>query len=359
MPDGGARAGRMPVEPPVAPMLAKLVRQLPEEEGLRYEPKWDGFRSIVFRDGDRIELGSRNERPLTRYFPELLDALAAELPARCVLDGEIVIAGPNGLDFEALLLRIHPAASRVRALADSTPASFVAFDLLALGDDDLRPRPFAERRARLVEALAGAGDRVHLTPQSDDPAVAREWFSRFEGAGLDGVMAKRPGVPYAEGERVMWKVKHERTADCVVGGYRWHRQGGVGSLLLGLFDGAGLRRVGVCSSFSAARRRQLVDELAAHQLDDPSGHPWHGLDGTGMAASPEAAHSRWNAGKDLSWVALDPVLVCEVAFDHLQGSRFRHATSFRRWRPDRAAASCTFEQFDEVPPVELAEIFGR
>ncbi len=340
-------------------MLAKLVRRLPEEEGLLYEPKWDGFRSIVFRDGDRVELGSRNERPLTRYFPELLEALRRELPPRCVVDGEIVIAGRHGLDFEALLLRIHPAASRVRTLAQATPSSFVAFDLLALGDDDLRGEPFAERRRRLVSALAGAGGLVHLTPQSGDPSVAGEWFSRFEGAGLDGVMVKDPGLPYREGQRVMWKVKHERTADCVVGGFRWHRQDGVGSLLLGLFDGDRLRRVGVCASFSAARRRELVDELAGHRLEDGAGHPWHGLEGEGMAASPEAAHSRWNAGKDLSWEPLDPVLVCEVAFDHLQGSRFRHATSFRRWRPDKPAASCSFDQFEEVPPVELTEIFGR
>lgn len=339
-------------------MLARLVRRLPEEPGLLYEPKWDGFRSIVFRQGDRVELGSRNERPLTRYFPDLAEPLRRELPARCVLDGEIVIAGPRGLEFESLLLRIHPAERRVRLLAETSPASFVAFDLLALDDRDLRPVPFAERRALLERALAGAGDRVHLTPQSDDPAVAREWFARFEGAGLDGVVAKQPDLPYREGERVMWKVKHERTADCVVGGFRWHRQEGVGSLLLGLYDGGTLRRVGVCASFSAARRRALVEELGPYRLAEPEGHPWHGLRGEGMAASPEAARSRWNADRDLSWEPLAPTLVCEVAYDHLQGHRFRHATSFRRWRPDRRPASCTFDQLETVPPAELAELFA-
>ena len=352
-------ADPLPVTPPVAPMLAKLARALPVGEGLVYEPKWDGFRCIVFRNGTDIELGSRNERPLTRYFPELVDAFDRELPARCVLDGEIVIVGDHGLDFDALLQRIHPAASRVRALAESTPASFVAFDLLALGIQDLRGVPFGERRRRLERALGRAGPVVHLTPASEDPETARVWFSSFEGAGLDGVVVKQADLPYREGERVMVKVKHERTADCVVGGFRWHKQEGVGSLLLGLFDDRGeLRRMGICSSFSAARRRELVDELGPYRCE-PEGHPWHGLEGEGMAASPEAAKSRWNAGRDLSWEAVRPELVVEVAYDHLQGQRFRHGTSFKRWRPDRDPASCTYAQLDTPVPVELAEIFAR
>jgi len=339
-------------------MLAKLVRILPESPGLVYEPKWDGFRCIVFRAGDQVELGSRNERPLTRYFPELVAALRAELPDRCVVDGEIVIVGNVGLDFDALLQRIHPADSRVRMLAETTPAAFVAFDLLALGKEDLRKTPFAERRRRLVEALAGAGPNVHVTPATEDPAVAAEWFSVFEGAGLDGVMAKPPQLPYAPGERTMMKVKHQRTADCVVGGFRWHKQDGVGSLLLGLYRGKTLCRVGVCSSFSAARRRELVEELAPYRTRASEGHPWHGLEGEGMAASPEAAHSRWNAGQDLSWEPVRPELVVEVAYDHLQGPRFRHGASFVRWRPDRTPASCTFGQLDVPVPLALSEVFG-
>jgi ATP-dependent DNA ligase len=347
--------------PPVSPMLAKLARQLPEADGLVYEPKWDGFRCIVFRDGPEVELGSRNERPLTRYFPELLEPLRAALPPRAVVDGEIVIAGTGGLDFDALLQRIHPAASRVDMLAETTPASFVAFDLLALGPDDLRPAPFAQRRAQLEEALGTAPPPVHLTPATTDPAVARDWFARFEGAGLDGVVAKQGDQPYRENERVMMKIKHERTADCVVAGFRWHKSGPiVGSLLLGLYDGAGvLHHLGVTASFTMARRRQLVDELAPHRRSSLAGHPWE------RWATPEpatgrtpGAPSRWNAKKDLSWEPLAPDLVCEVGYDNLQGDRFRHATTFRRWRPDRDPGTCTYSQLEVVVPEELDAVFG-
>jgi ATP-dependent DNA ligase len=343
-------------------MLAKLSRQLPESEGLVYEPKWDGFRCVVFRDGPEVELGSRNERPLTRYFPELIQPLRDALPERCVLDGEIVIAGENGLAFEALLQRIHPAASRIELLARETPASFVAFDLLALGADDLRARPFADRRRLLAEALADARPPVHLTPATDDPAVAATWFERFEGAGLDGVVAKRSDLPYKENERVMLKVKHERTADCVVAGFRWHKSGGVvGSLLLGLYDDGGtLHHVGVAAAFSMARRRALVDELAPYRPDALEGHPW----AEWATAAGEwggrmpGGQSRWNAKRDLSWEPLRPQLVAEVAFDHLQGDRFRHATHFQRWRPDRDPGSCTYSQLEVVVPEELAAVFG-
>jgi len=363
----------LPVMPPVSPMLAKLARTLPEGEGLVYEPKWDGFRCIVFRDGDEVELGSRNERPLTRYFPEVVDAVKASLPERCVVDGEIVIAGDGGLEFEALLQRIHPADSRVRMLAAQTPASFVAFDMLALGDDDLRPRPFVERRALLAEALAGTRPPVFLTPATDDPTVAAQWFERFEGAGLDGVVAKRVDLPYRENERVMLKVKHQRTADCVVSGFRWHKSGGViGSLLLGLYDADGvLHHVGVAAAFTMVRRRELVDELAPLRTGALDGHPWAAWagepgdtapgDGVPGDADPQrmpGAQSRWNAKRDLSWEPLRPELVAEVAFDHLQGDRFRHATHFQRWRPDRRPQSCTYAQLDVVVPEELAAVFG-
>lgn len=343
--------------PPVAPMLAKAAADLPVGDGYRYEPKWDGFRCIVFRDGDEVELGSRNEKPLTRYFPELPGPLRQALPERCVVDGEIVIAGDHGLDFDALLQRIHPAASRVAMLAERTPASFVAFDLLAEGDDDLCPRPFAERRARLERALTGAAGSVHLTPATDDPVVARDWFARFEGAGLDGVVAKRADLSYRPGERSMVKVKHDRTADCVVGGIRWRDQGvAVASLLLGLFDDQGrLHHVGVTSSFTNERRRQLVGELADVLAAAPADHPWTGAaPGTRVPGGP----SRWTAGRDLSWVPVAPRMVCEVAYDHLQGDRFRHATTFRRWRPDRDPPSCTYAQLETAVPAELAEVFG-
>jgi ATP-dependent DNA ligase len=353
----------LPVMPPVRPMLAKLSRELPEEKGLVYEPKWDGFRCIVFRDGEEVELGSRNERPLTRYFPELADPIRATLPERCVLDGEVVIATDRGLDFEALLQRIHPAESRIRLLAKETPSSFVAFDLLASGDDDLRERPFAERRARLETTLAGARPPVHLTPATDDPAVAAEWFDRFEGAGLDGVVAKRLDLPYRENERVMLKVKHQRTADCVVAGFRWHKSGGViGSLLLGLYDAGGsLHHVGVTAAFPMAQRRALVDVLAPYRQDALSGHPWAEWASAAAQAGSQrlpGGQSRWSAGRDMAWEPVRPELVVEVRYDHLQGDRFRHAAQFVRWRPDRTPASCTYSQLEEVAPAELAQIFG-
>ena len=348
--------------PPVSPMLAKLSRELPAEGGMLYEPKWDGFRCIVFRDGDEVELGSRNERPLTRYFPELLHPLREQLPARCVLDGEIVIATGGGLDFEALLQRIHPAASRINLLAKQTPASFVAFDLLAEGDEDLRPLPQVDRRRRLEALLRGARPPVHITPCTTDRALAAEWFDAFEGAGLDGVVAKPERLPYREGERVMLKVKHERTADCVVAGFRWHKSGGViGSLLLGLYDDAGtLHHVGVTASFPMAQRKALVEALAPYRENALEGHPWHDW----ASAMAEAggrmpgAQSRWNAGKDQSWEPVRPELVVEVRYDHLQGDRFRHGTTFVRFREDRTPESCTYAQLDEAAPAELAQIFG-
>jgi len=295
-------------------MLAKLSREMPEGGGLVYEPKWDGFRCIVFRDGPEIELGSRNEKPLTRYFPELVDALLANLPDRCVLDGEIVIAGASGLDFDALLQRIHPAASRIKLLASATPSSFVAFDMLALGDEDLRAGTFASRRSGLEAALSGAEPPVYVTPATEDPEVARDWFSRFEGAGLDGVVAKPVGLSYREGERVMLKVKHERTADCVVAGFRWHKDaGGVGSLLLGLYDGHGsLHHVGVASGFAVVLRKSLVELLAPYRSQDMKGHPWEAMAPDAEARRRPGSPSRWNANKDLSWEALSPELVCEV-----------------------------------------------
>ena len=336
--------------PPVAPMLAKLVRELPPAGKVLYEPKWDGFRCIVFRDGDEVELGSRNEKPLTRYFPEVVEAVKAELPDRLVLDGEVVIAGAKGLDFEALLQRIHPAESRVRRLAEETPASFVVFDLLALGDHDARPLPFVERRSLLVRALDGVEPPIHLTPCTEDREMAADWFQRFEGAGLDGVIGKPLDLPYRPGERAMVKVKHERTADCVVAGFRWHKSGPVvGSLLLGLYDAGGvLHHVGVTASFSMARRKELVAELEPYREDKAVV-----FDGR----APEA-HSRWNAGRDLSFEPLRLELVCEVAYDHMEGDRFRHATTFRRWRPDRQPASCTYAQLDTAVPEELAAVFG-
>ncbi len=341
-------------------MLAKLSREMPEQEGLVYEPKWDGFRCVVFRDGLEVELGSRNEKPLTRYFPEVVESLLANLPERCVLDGEIVIVGEAGLDFDCLLQRIHPAASRIKLLASSTPASFVAFDLLALGGEDLRQEPFVRRRNRLEGTLQHAAPPVYVTPATSDPVVARDWFSRFEGGGLDGVVAKPGSLAYLEGERVMLKVKHERTADCVVGGFRWHKDGGgVGSLLLGLYDGEGaLHHVGVASGFSVALRKSLVEDLAPHRVEDLEGHPWKAMAPEAGSTRRPGAPSRWNAGKDLSWQALRPELVCEVSYDHLQGDRFRHATSFRRWRPDRDVQSCTYAQLEVAVPEELARVFG-
>lgn len=355
----------LPVNPPLAPMLAKLVRELPRAQGLLYEPKWDGFRCIVFRDGDEIELGSRKEHSLTRYFPELIDPLRAALPQRCVVDGEIVIAGRDGLDFDALLQRIHPADSRVQMLAEATPASFVAFDVVALGDDDLRRVPFSQRRANLETALADVRPPVYLTPATADADVAADWFARFEGAGLDGVIAKPADLAYVADKRLMLKVKHQRTADCVVAGLRIHKDGdGVGSLLLGLYDEeATLHHVGVATSFKATRRRELMDELAPLRDGALDGHPWQSW----AEAESEARRagqrlpggkSRWNAAKNSSWEPLRIELVAEVSYDNLQGDRFRHATHLVRWRGDRDAASCTYDQLDRPVPEELSRVFG-
>ena len=348
----------LPVGPPLAPMLAKLSRELPRQPGLFYEPKWDGFRCIVFRDGEEVILGSRNEKPLTRYFPELVEALERELPPRCVMDGEIVIAGAAGLDFDALSQRIHPADKRIRQLAALTPASFVAFDLLAHDDVSLMDAPYAQRRAELESVLAAARPPVYLTPVTGDPDVAADWFARFEGAGLDGVVAKASDLRYLPDTRAMLKVKHQRTADCVVAGFRTHKDGaGVGSLLLGLHDASGsLHHVGVASGFSVARRRDLVAELAPYRADALEGHPWAGW--AVAAGRAPGGTNRWNAGKDMSWEPVRPEAVCEVSYDHLQGDRFRHATSFVRWRPEREPASCTYAQLETPVPMELSEVFG-
>ena len=350
----------LPVVPPVSPMLAKLTRDVPVGD-YWYEPKWDGFRCIAFRDGDDVVLGSRNERPLTRYFPDIVDAVRGAFPRRGVFDGEIVVAGASGLDFDALSQRIHPADSRVRMLAEASPASFVAFDILALGDRDLRAEPFSLRREALEGALGDAAPPVYLTPATRDPAVATDWFHRFEGAGLDGVVAKAASLPYREDQRVMLKVKHERTAEFVVGGFRWYRgeHDAVGSLMLGLYEGDRLQHVGVIGSFPAARRRSLLDELAPYR-GVPAGHPW-----AGWASAQEdegrrlpGAASRWNAKKDLTFELLRPDLVVEAAFEHLQGARLRHTAQFRRWRPERHARSCTYEQVDVAVPALLADVFG-
>jgi len=360
---------RLPFAPPVEPMLAKASDGLPDGDGWLYEPKWDGFRAIVFRDGDEMLIQSRDLKPLDRYFPELAAPLRASLPERCVIDGEVVISRDGALDFEALLLRIHPAASRVKMLAASSPASFVAWDLLALGDEDLRAVPQGERRARLESALADAAPPVHLTPATRDRVLAAEWFERFEGAGLDGVVAKRLDAPYQPGKRAMLKIKHQRTADCVVAGFRWHKNGPgthVGSLLLGLFDDEGtLHHVGITSSFTWERRAALVEELAPlrdRALDEHPWREWAQWAGYGEAdASGQrlpGATSRWNRGKDLSWEPLRTERVVEVAYDHLQGSRFRHATTFKRWRPDKPPADCRYDQLEETAAYEIGRIFG-
>jgi ATP-dependent DNA ligase len=352
---------QLPVMPPVKPMLAKAVHEVPRDEGLLYEPKWDGFRCIAFRDGDELELGSRNDRPLTRYFPELVDLLLEALPERCVVDGEIVVVTEHGLAFDTLQNRLHPAASRVKKLAAENPASFVAFDLLALGDRDLTGEPFRERRRELEGILSNQLERVHLTPMTDDADVATDWFTRFEGAGFDGVMAKPADQPYVQDKRVMWKVKHERTADCVVAGFRWHKDGeGVGSLLLGLFDDEGtLHHVGVAASFAAARRKELVDELAPLREGAVDDHPWG--DWAEAQAHEEGrkpgGQNRWNANKDMSWVPLRCELVAEVRYEHVLGGRFRHLARLVRFRPDRTPESCTYGQLEEVAPAELVAIF--
>ena len=359
-----------PIEPPIEPMLAKPTPAIPDGDGWIYEPKWDGFRALAFRDGPEVYIQSRDLKPLNRYFPELEDPLRAlgGPNARFVLDGEVVIARPDGgLDFDALLLRIHPAASRVRMLAADSPASFVAFDCLADGGDDLRAAPFRERRARLERLARELPDSVRLTPSTTDSTVARHWFEAFEGAGLDGVIGKRADEPYAAGKRTMSKIKHARTADCVVAGFRWHKNGPgtlVGSLMLGLYNDEGfLQSVGVTSSFTMAKRAELVEFLEPYRTGSMEDHPWRDWALAEASAVEQGrrlpgAQSRWNRGKDLSWEPLRPELVVEVAFDHLQGDRFRHGTTFRRWRPDRSPADCRYDQLEETPPALLTDLFG-
>jgi ATP-dependent DNA ligase len=351
----------LPVMPPVKPMLAKSVARIPP--GMQYEAKWDGFRAIVFRDGDEVEIGSRTGKSLARYFPELVEALRARLPQRCVVDGEIVIARDRRLDFDALTERIHPAASRVKLLAERTPASFVVFDLLALADQSLLDVPLGERRALLLETLAGITAPLHVAPATLDIDVAQQWFQQYEGAGLDGVIAKPLTLRYRQDERLMFKVKHERTADVVVAGYRLHKSGPVvGSLLLGLHDAQGtLQHVGVSAAFSMQRRAELVAELEPLRMELAEGHPWAAWaeESAHEAARLPGAPSRWSGKKDLSWVPLRPERVCEVAYDHMEnGQRFRHTARFRRWRPDRTPESCTYAQLEEPVRYNLAEILG-
>ncbi|HEV7189234.1 MAG TPA: ATP-dependent DNA ligase [Blastococcus sp.] len=353
----------LPVLPPVKPMLAKPATTIPTGADVFYEPKWDGFRCIVFRDGDEVELGSRNERPLTRYFPEVVAAVKANLPEKCVVDGEIVVPRGDRLHFEDLLQRIHPAASRVNLLAEQTPASFVAFDLLAVGDESLLDVPFEQRQARLRAELAGARPPVYVTAITQDPDTARRWFETFEGAGLDGVLAKKGDLPYGPDQRLMTKIKHVRTADCVVAGFRWHKSGPiVGSLLLGLYDDAGaLQHIGVAASFPMARRAELVEELAPYRANALDGHPWQDWANAQVGEDGEehrmpGAVSRWNAKKDLSWVPLRPELVVEIKYDQLEGRRLRHTGQFLRWRPDRDALSCTYDQLDVPVRYDLNEV---
>jgi ATP-dependent DNA ligase len=356
---------QLPFQPPVEPMLAKVSNELPTGDGWVYEPKWDGFRALVFKSGDELLIQSRDLKPLGRYFPELEASLRGNLPERCVLDGEVVIVSSGRLDFDAMLLRIHPADSRVKLLAEQYPASYVAWDLLALDDEDLRALPQAIRSERLQLALASARPPVHLTPVTRDRAVAADWFARFEGAGLDGVMAKPESLAYSPGKRAMLKIKHQRTADCVVAGFRWYKGGKdklLGSMLLGLYDNEGvLHHVGVCSGFKMADREKLADllkPLAEGARDD---HPWRDWAAFQDEASEQrlpGAKSRWTRGKDLSWVPIKIERTCEVSYDHLQGTRFRHGTHFKRWRPDKPPSDCRYDQLEVTPPFELAKIFG-
>jgi len=359
---------RLPLEPPLQPMLAKAVPELPDGDEWLYEPKWDGFRALVFRDGDEVLIQSRDRKPLERYFPELVEPLLANLPRRCVVDGEIVIAHDGVLDFDQLLLRIHPAASRVALLSEQTPASYVAWDLLAIDDEVLLETPQAERRAKLEGVLSAARPPIHLTPLTRDRDTAADWFARFEGAGLDGVIAKDAASTYQPGKRRMLKIKHARTADCVVAGFRWHKNGQgshIGSLILGLFDDTGvLHHVGVTSSFKWDRRAELADELAPLRTDALKDHPWREWAAWSATAAEQGqrmpgAMSRWNRGKDLSWEPLRAERVVEVAYDHLQGDRFRHATTFRRWRPDKAPSECRYDQLEMTAPYELRDIFAN
>ena len=349
------------VQPPVLPMLAKRVDTIPEAGEWVFEPKWDGFRTLVFRDGDEILLQSRDEKSLNRYFPEMIEPLRAQLPRRCVLDGELVIARAGRLDFDALQLRIHPAASRVKLLAQQTPASIVLFDLLCEGEHDLRGAPFARRRARLELLLGGSDAPIHMTPATHEREVAEDWFQRFEGAGLDGVVAKAVNDIYEPDKRVMLKVKHERDCDCVVAGFRWYKESegqAIGSLLLGLYDNRKvLQHVGVCASFSRDKRTELVQFLEPWRKNALQDHPWKGwAEAEGDGRMP-GGQSRWSQGKDLSWEPLRPELVAEVAYEHMQNGRFRHMAHFRRWRKDKKPEDCTYMQLEVVPPEELARIF--
>src|SRR5256885_1433387 len=355
------------VNPPILAMLAKRVAELPPGDSWIFEAKWDGFRTLIFRDGDDVFIQSRDEKPLNRYFPELIAPLKAQLPRRCVLDGEIVIATPEGLEFDTLQMRLHPAETRVKKLAVETPASVVFFDLLCEGNKSLCDAPFAERRDRLERLLADAEPPLHLTPATRERTTAADWFRRFEGAGLDGVVAKAADGTYQPNKRVMLKVKHERDCDCVVAGFRWHKTGGktkVGSLLLGLYDDNGnLEHVGVCASFTDVKRQELVKFLAPYRKKALDGHPWRDWaeadpDGDAEPHRRPGAQSRWSAGKDLSWEPLRPEVVVEVAYDHMQGNRFRHTAQFRRWRTDKKPADCTYEQLEVVAPEELAMIFA-
>jgi ATP-dependent DNA ligase len=349
--------------PPIEPMLARIAEALPAEPGFLFEPKWDGFRAVVFRTATQTLLQSRDLKPLNRYFPELEQALHDALPKGCVIDGEIVVVSPHGLDFDALQQRIHPAASRVARLAEETPASFVAFDLLAAGGRSTMDLPQAERRTRLERLLASAKPPLHLTPVTRDRAEAERWLAQFEGAGLDGVIAKLESALYQPGKRAMLKIKHVRSADCVVAGFRWYkdRTDAVGSLLLGLYDPGGvLQHVGVTSSFTMAMRQLLLHELAPLREGALDSHPWRHWAGAvvGDAQRMPGAQSRWSGGKDLSWEPLRPERVCEVRYDHLQGNRFRHATVFQRWRPDKPPQDCRFDQLEVTTPYELAKVFG-
>lgn len=355
---------KLPVQPPVLPMLAKRVSDVPEDGNWIFEPKWDGFRTLVFRDGEELLLQSRDGKPMGRYFPELLGPLQDQLPERCVLDGEVVIARGGALDFNALQMRLHPAASRVRLLSEQTPASVVFFDLLAEGDRDLKQEPFVERRARLLQILAEAEPPLFVTPATTDRALALDWFSRFEGAGFDGVMAKSPGGVYEPNKRSMLKVKHERECDCVVAGFRWHKKGNrdaIGSLLLGLYDAEGaLHHVGVVASFTDQKRKELVEFLAPLRENALEQHPWRDWAegaGEGSEQRKPGFQSRWSQGKDLSWEPLRVELVVEVAYDHMQGDRFRHTAQFRRFRSDKPTRECTYEQLEVVPAEEIARIF--
>ena len=351
---------RLPVMPPVAPMLAKSLPRIPDG-ALSFEPKWDGFRSIIFRDGDEVEIGSRNGKPMTRYFPEIVEAVKANLPERCVVDGEIVVVVGERLEFEVLQQRIHPATSRVSRLSKETPASFIAFDILASGDHDYTTRPFAQRRQLLEQALLGAQPPVHLTPATTDHNLAQQWFKQFEGAGLDGVVAKPLEGVYEPDKRVMFKIKHERTADCVVAGYRVHATDteSIGSLLLGLYSDAGeLMSVGVIGAFPAARRRELFVEMQP-LITSFDNHPWAWAKQEEGTRTPRSAEgSRWAVGKDLSFTPLRPERVVEVRYEHMEGIRFRHTAQFIRWRPDRDPKSCTYEQLEEPVKYDLADILS-